>query len=137
MNRIGKVLNENISEELELHQEIHDNLKEYSSIDVEGIDPVGSIEEELVGPTLCIGITSEEELNFLRTLMRDEEKEEDYNELDIQVVIPIEEVLRPVGFMRINYDNLIKIKIYNPRIDLSIVTENSINKLTDEDIVCL
>jgi len=135
LNIIGDTVKKKDINEIELHEKINKELEEYNEIVTDTIGEVESLESNLEGPALCISIKSEEELNFLRTIMRGPEGVVD--ELDIQVVVPIENVLRPIGHIKINYKNLIKIKVYNPKINLRIINGEEIKELSDEDIICL
>ena len=137
MNTLGSVGSIDNDNEEQLHEEIHSNLEEYNSIDMSDMAPVENRVQELSQPVMGVEITSEEELKFLRTLMVNEKEDNEENELEIGIVIKIGDILKPVGRMIMNYENLIKIRVYNPRINISIITQNSMTILKDEDIVCL
>ena len=107
-------------------------LDDFCDLEVTSIDSANIKEEEHQGASLCVDITNELELDFLISLC-----EEEPTERSISLVIPIEDYYKEIGKFNLTFDNVIKIRTYNPRLNLLFLINGKFVKLKDEDIINL
>lgn len=105
--------------------------KDIEGIELETLEPyIGQVQNQ-PSTMLLVTATTVGELKFLMSLINET------NPRSITTVVPIEGVLKPIGKLVFNFDTLMKIKSYNPRISLKIKTNKQTKELTYEDIIML
>lgn len=119
---------------VEQQNKFQELMEDFNKIEIDDIEKKMSDEEVIQETLLCVHISNIIEKEFLDSLLSDSD---DGSGEMIQVVVPIEDVYKSLGYFKFTFENLYNIRLYNPRIKLSLVTPEDEIVISDEMIMLL
>jgi hypothetical protein len=89
--------------------------------------------KEVTNSLLIVKITNNFEAKFLASLCTREKE----NDMCIELCVKFEDVIKPIGYFDLTFDNIQKIHEYNNKIKIGILQNKHFEILTPEQEICL
>lgn len=113
-------------------EEIRQSMQDFD-FNMEGGLVNETVSKKAPNTLLIVKIANNFEADFLLNLCHRKK----VNTLDIEVCAKYDSVIKPLGFMELTFDNIMKIHEYNDNIKIGVLQNKEFKTLQPEQVICL